>query len=86
MNIEIREENITQAKKALRELEEVVFFSLQDLEYLTEPTTTRNISHSLNFTADSEVQIVKCVLNKLKAEGRVGNMGDSGEAWKIPRR
>ena len=81
------EENRNQAKKALADLEEAIYFALYDIQDRgATRQNTIDISDELEFTTPTEVEIVKSILNKLKTDGRVESLGNSGDGWQIPRK
>ena len=72
------------AKKALADFEEAVCLSLSDLEsYGSRPLKTDCISQHLGLWNSSEIEMVRGVLNKLKADGRVENWGGNADNWRI---
>lgn len=75
------------SKKTLADPEKAVWLSLFNLQSRgSHRLKTIDISQNLGFWNSSEFEIVQCVLNKLKADGRVDNLGDTDDGWVIPWR
>ena len=82
----VSEETRNQVIKALADLEEAVLLSLSDLESEgSRSLKSEDISQNLGLWGSLELEIVRAVLKKLKAEGRVKNWCGNEDNWEIPR-
>ncbi len=78
----ISEKMKNQAKNALKELEEVVLHALYDIQDTSWSKKTEQITYNLSFIKPEDIEIIRSVLNKLKAEGLVENLEGNEDAWK----
>lgn len=66
-----------QANNALTELEEAVYQTVLNFNYVHR-CFTEDFCHELELRADDDIEIVRHILNKLKAKGLVENLkGDN---------
>ena len=75
------EETKNQANNALRELKKVVYHMVLDHNY-AERCLTQDFSSKLGWTTPQDVEIIRSILNKLKAEGLVENLEGNEDAWR----
>ncbi|MDE0703412.1 MAG: hypothetical protein OXH59_06790 [Rhodospirillaceae bacterium] len=77
----ISEKTKNQANDALRELKEAIYHTVLDHNY-AKRCLTKDFSFELGWTTSQDVEIVRGILNKLKAEGLVENLEGNEEAWR----
>lgn len=74
-------ETKNQASSALRKLKEAVYHTVLDHNYASR-CLTKDFSFELGFTTPKDIEIVRSILNKLKAEGLVENLEGNEDAWR----
>ena len=70
-----------QANHALRELKEAVYHTVLEHNPINR-CLTEDFSFELGLTTPEDIEIIRSVLNKLKAEGLVENLEGNEDAWK----
>ena len=81
----ISEKMKNQAKNALKELEEVVLHALYDIQDTSWSKKTEQITYNLSFIKPEDIEIIRSILNKLKAEGKVENLEGNEDAWRLKK-
>ena len=77
----ISEEVKNQTNNALRKLREAVYHTVLDHNYANR-CLTEDFSFELGLTTPEGIEIIRSVLNKLKAEGLVENLEGNEDAWR----
>lgn len=74
-------ETKNQANSALRKLKEAVYHIVLDHNY-AKRCLTKDFSFELGLTTPKAIEIVRNILNELKAEGLVENLEGNEDAWR----